>query len=260
MTHDLVPSWISRTQLMTGDAPILKLMNSHVLVAGLGGVGGIAAEMLVRGGVGKLTIIDSDVVDETNRNRQIPALISTQGRLKTEVMAERLLDINPLLKLDIRTVFLQEGVTEELLDELDQIDYAVDCIDTLSPKVFYLKKCLDMGIPVISSMGAGGKIDPTCLQVADISESKHCNLARYVRKRLRALGIYKGIKVVYSPELADPEKIITAPEGNAKKSFIGTMSYMPAVFGCTVASVVIRDISGMEVYRPTPARVPKKKK
>ena len=226
MTHDIVPSWISRTQLMTGDAPILKLMNSHVLVAGLGGVGGIAAEMLVRGGVGKLTIID----------------------------------INPLLKLDIRTVFLQEGVTEELLDALEQIDYAVDCIDTLSPKVFYLKKCLDMGIPILSSMGAGGKIDPTCLKVADISESKHCNLARYVRKRLRALGIYSGIKVVYSPELADPEKIITAPEGNAKKSFIGTMSYMPAVFGCTVASVVIRDLSGMEVYRPTPARVPKKKK
>jgi tRNA A37 threonylcarbamoyladenosine dehydratase len=259
MKHEKVPSWISRMQLMTGEAPILKLMNSHVLIAGLGGVGGICAEMLVRGGIGKITIIDSDVVDETNRNRQIPALKSTEGRLKTEVMAERLLDINPELELHIHSVYLREGITEELIDTM-KIDYAVDCIDTLSPKVFYLKKCLDRGIPIVSSMGAGGKIDPTQLKVGDISESKHCNLARYVRKRLRALGIYKGIKVVYSPELANPDLIINAPEGNVKKSFIGTMSYMPAVFGCTVASVVLRDLGGLEEYRPTPARVPKKKK
>ena len=259
MKHDKVPSWMGRTLLMTGEDPILKLMNSHVLVAGLGGVGGIAAEMIVRAGIGKITIIDSDTVDETNRNRQIPALKSSEGKLKTEVMAERLMDINPELDLIIKTVYLREGITEALLEE-SKPDYAVDCIDTLSPKVFYLKKCLSMGIPVVSSMGAGGKIDPTRLLVDDISKSKHCNLARYVRKRLRNLGIYSGIKVVYSPELADPAKIIQAPEGNVKKSFIGTMSYMPAVFGCTIASVVIRDLSGVEEYRPTPARVPKKKK
>ena len=249
---------MGRTLLMTGEDPILKLMNSHVLIAGLGGVGGIAAEMIVRAGVGKITIIDSDTVDETNRNRQVPALKSTEGKLKTEVMAERLMDINPELDLIIKTVYLREGITEALLEESNP-DYAVDCIDTLSPKVFYLKKCLSMGIPVVSSMGAGGKIDPTRLLVDDISKSKHCNLARYVRKRLRTLGIYSGIKVVYSPELADPARIIQAPEGNVKKSFIGTMSYMPAVFGCTIASVVIRDLSGVEEYRPTPARGPKKK-
>jgi tRNA threonylcarbamoyladenosine dehydratase len=254
-----VPSWMGRTQLMTGEEPIIKLMNSHVLIAGLGGVGGIAAEMLVRAGIGKITIVDSDTVDETNRNRQIPALKSTEGLLKTKVMAERLLDINPELNLVIKTLYLRDKITHEILEEAKP-DYAIDCIDTLSPKVNYLIKCLSMGIPVVSSMGAGGKIDPTQLKVDDISKSRHCNLARYVRKRLRAQGIYKGIKVVYSPELADPAKIIQAPEGNVKKSLIGTMSYMPAVFGCTVASVVIRELSGVKEYRPTPARVPKIKK
>ena len=130
---------MGRTLLMTGEDPILKLMNSHVLVAGLGGVGGIAAEMIVRAGIGKITIIDSDTVDETNRNRQIPALKSSEGKLKTEVMAERLMDINPELDLVIKTVYLREGITEALLEE-SKPDYAVDCIDTLSPKVFYLKK------------------------------------------------------------------------------------------------------------------------
>lgn len=237
-----------------GDEPIKKLMKSHVLVAGLGGVGGIAAEMLARAGVGKLTLVDADVVEASNRNRQAPALISTDGKLKTEVMAERIRDINPDIEIDIKTIFLQQGVTEPLLDAA-KYDYAVDCIDTLSPKVFYIRACLDRNIPIVSSMGAGGKIDPTLLQVVDISESKNCNLARYVRKRLKSLGIKKGVKVVYSPEYADPARIIPAPADNPKKSLIGTISYMPAVFGCMVASVVIRDLGGLESYNPgTPKR------
>jgi tRNA threonylcarbamoyladenosine dehydratase len=244
-----LPAWMSRSALMMGEEPIKRLIKSHVLVAGLGGVGGIAAEMLARAGVGKLTLVDADVVEASNRNRQAPALISTDGKLKTEVMAERIKDINPDVELEIKSIFLKNGVTEPLLDS-NNYDYAVDCIDTLSPKVFYIRACIKRNIPIVSSMGAGGKIDPTLVQVVDISESKHCNLAKYVRKRLKTLGIKNGVKVVYSPEYADPERIILAPEDNPKKSLIGTISYMPAVFGCAIASVVIRDLAQLQPYNP----------
>jgi len=244
-----LPPWMGRSELLMGEEPIKRLINSHVLIAGLGGVGGICAEMLARAGVGKMTIIDADVVEATNRNRQAAALISTDGLLKTEVIAQRIRDINPDTEVIIHSIYLKNGNTQELLDS-DTFDYALDCIDTLSPKVFFIRDCLAKGIPVVSSMGAGGKYDPTQIRVSDVSESKHCNLARYVRKRLKSLGIKKGVKVVYSPELTDPQRIILAPEDNPKKSIIGTVSYMPAVFGCTVASVVIRDLSGVEGYQP----------
>lgn len=244
-----LPSWMSRSELLMGEEPIRRLMNSHVLIAGVGGVGGICAEMLARAGIGKLTLVDNDVVEESNRNRQAVALVSTEGMLKTEVIAQRIRDINPAIEVVIHSIFLKDEVSQNLLDS-DTFDYAIDCIDTLSPKVFYIRDCLAKDIPVVSSMGAGGKYDPTQIQVSDISESKHCNLARYVRKRLKTLGIHSGVKVVYSPELADPDKIIPAPEDNPKKSIIGTVSYMPAVFGCTVASVVIRDLSGVESFQP----------
>ncbi|MEZ5171922.1 MAG: tRNA threonylcarbamoyladenosine dehydratase [Bacteroidia bacterium] len=249
-----IPSWMGRSELMMGPEPIEKLMNSHVLVAGLGGVGGIAAEMLARAGVGKISLVDADVVEETNRNRQAAALISTEGKLKTEIIAERIRDINPDTEVIVHSIFLREKITEEILD-LHKYDYALDCIDTLSPKVFYLRACVLRNIPVVSSMGAGGKIDPTQVKVDDLYKSRHCNLARYVRKRLRTLGIKKGIKVVYSPEFADPERIIPAPDENPKKSIIGTISYMPAVFGCTAASVCIRDLAGLKSYSP---EIPKK--
>jgi tRNA A37 threonylcarbamoyladenosine dehydratase len=251
-----VPSWMGRSELLMGEEPIEKLMKSHVLVAGLGGVGGIAAEMLARAGIGKISLVDADIVEETNRNRQAAALISTNGRLKTEIMAERIRDINPNVEVEVHSIFLREKITDGLLDA-NQYDYALDCIDTLSPKVFYLRACVLRGIPVVSSMGAGGKIDPTQIKVDDLFQTKHCNLAKYVRKRMRTLGIRKGIKVVYSPEFADPNRIILAPEDNPKKSIIGTISYMPAVFGCAVASVAIRDLAGLEVYSP---EIPKKKK
>ncbi len=248
MEHN-IPDWMGRTRLLLGEQPIEYLMQAHVFVAGLGGVGGIAAEMLVRAGVGELTIADADVVEASNRNRQIPALISTENRLKTQAMAERLMDINPELKLNVIERYLKDGFIPEILEK-HRYDYVLDCIDTLTPKVNLIWHSKRLQLPVVSSMGAGGKIDPIGLKVSDISETKHCNLAKYVRKRLIRMGIRKGVDVVYSEELADPKRIIEAPEGNAKKSLIGTISYMPAIFGCTVASVAIRNIAQIKSYEP----------
>jgi tRNA A37 threonylcarbamoyladenosine dehydratase len=255
MAEDMeIPAWMGRSRLLMGDDALHTLQRAHVLVAGLGGVGGIAAEMLVRSGVGELTIVDGDVVEASNRNRQIPALSSTHDLAKTEVMAQRLLDINPELKLHVKTLYLKEQLIPETLSET-RYDYLLDCIDTLTPKVNLIYHALKLGIPVVSSMGAGGKIDPTALQVLDISKTKHCNLAKYVRKRLHRHGIYKGVTVVFSPEHADPKRIVLAPERSTKKSIIGTISYMPAVFGCTMASVAIRELTGLQRYEPG---VPKK--
>ncbi len=237
----IIPNWMARTEVLLGEEKINKLINSNVLVVGLGGVGGICAEMIARAGVGRMTIVDADVVEASNRNRQIPALISTDGKLKTDVMAERIRDINPNIDLKVIPEFLKDQRTVEVLQE-GNFDYAVDCIDTLSPKVFFIKACLDMNIPLVSSMGAGGKVDPTQVQVVDISESYQCNLARYVRKRLHKYGIRSGFRVVFSPEAADQSRIFESEKAFPKKSVIGTISYMPAAFGITVASVVIRDL------------------
>lgn len=232
---------MGRTQLLLGEAQLEKLINSHVLVVGLGGVGGIAAEMIARAGVGKMTIVDADTVDPTNRNRQIPALYSTEGKVKAEVLAQRLLDINPELNLRVLPEYLKDSRTNEILDG-DHFDYALDCIDTLSPKVFFIKACLARKIPLVSSMGAGSKVDPTRLKVADISETYGCNLARYVRKYLHKLGIRSGFDAVFSDEARLESAQVVVSEGRNKKSFVGTISYMPAVFGCTVASVAIRGL------------------
>ena len=237
----MIPDWMSRTQLLLGDEPIEKLMSKHVLVVGLGGVGGICAEMIARAGVGKMTIVDADTVDLSNTNRQIPALHSTAGQLKSEVMAARLKDINPALELIVKTIYIKDEITDQLLDEAEY-DYAVDCIDTLSPKVFFIKACIDRKIPIVSSLGAGGKVDPSKIVITDISKTYQCNLASYVRKKLHGLGIYKGLTVVFSAEKVDQSKIIETEKAYPKKSIIGTMSYMPAIFGCMAASVVIRGL------------------
>jgi tRNA threonylcarbamoyladenosine dehydratase len=239
----MIPYWMSRTQLLMGDEKLETLIGKNVLVVGLGGVGGICAEMIARAGAGKMTIVDGDVIDLSNCNRQIPALHSTAGQLKAAVMANRLKDINPELQLTVLTDFIKEEKTIALL-QAQQYDYAVDCIDTLSPKVWFIKACVDRQIPIVSSLGAGGKIDPLRIEVTDISKSYQCNLARYVRKYLNKLGVRQGVKVVFSPEEADQSKIIETEKAYPKKSIIGTVSYMPAVFGCVVASVVIRDLSG----------------
>ena len=237
----MIPYWMSRTHLMLGDELMEKVMRKNVLVIGLGGVGAICAEMIVRAGVGSITIVDNDKVDASNINRQIQALQSSVDLPKAQVLSKRLLDINPSLNLTVHEMYIKEEITTNLLESA-KWDYVVDCIDTLSCKVFLIKKCLDMKLPIVSSMGAGGKLDPSQIIVTDISKTYVCNLARYVRKRLQSLGVKKGLKVVFSPEKADQDKIIVTEKAFPKKSIIGTMSYMPAIFGCTVASVVIRDL------------------
>jgi tRNA A37 threonylcarbamoyladenosine dehydratase len=237
----MIPYWMSRTQLMLGDAPVELLMSKNVLVVGLGGVGGICAEMIARAGVGKMTIVDADTVDLSNTNRQIPALHSTAGKLKAEVMAERIRDINPSIDLTVLTIYIKEEETIQIL-ESEKFDYAVDCIDTLSPKVYFIKACIDRKIPIVSSLGAGGKLDPSQVLISDISKTYECNLAKYVRKKLHAQGIQKGLTVVFSPEKVDQSRVFETEKAFPKKSIIGTISYMPAIFGCTVASVVIRGL------------------
>lgn len=237
----VIPHWLSRTSLLLGAEKVKKLQSANVLIVGLGGIGGICAEMIARAGVGRMTIVDADIVEASNRNRQIPALFTEEGKLKADVMAARLRAINPEIKVTVIAEFLQGHRFDEILDS--QIwSYAVDCIDTLSPKVEYLKACYDRKIPVICSLGAGGKTDPSQVKIADIAKTHNCKLGRYVRKYLHQVGISKGIKAVFSPEPIDESRVALTPPGSSKKSVIGTISYMPAIFGCTVASVVIRDL------------------
>lgn len=237
----MIPYWMSRTQLLLGDEKTEILLSKHVLVVGLGGVGGICAEMIARAGVGKMTIVDADTVDLSNTNRQIPALHSTAGKEKAGVLAERLKDINPELDLTVMPIYIKDELTSKLLDE-NHFDYAVDCIDTLSPKVFFIKGCIDRKIPIVSSLGAGGKVDPSKVVITDISKTYQCNLARYVRKKLHGIGIRKGLKVIFSAEAVDQTRILVTEKAYPKKSIIGTISYMPAIFGCMAASVAIREL------------------
>lgn len=233
-------SWLERTELLLGEEKIQKLKDANLLIVGLGGVGAYAAEQLCRAGIGKMTIVDGDVVEESNRNRQLPALISTTKQAKAEILAERFLDINPDLKLRVVNNYLHDEEIKSLVESED-FDYVVDCIDTLTPKVFLIYRSLQLGLKVVSSMGAGGKMDPSKVQVADISKSYNCKLARMLRKRLKKMEVRKGVKVVFSPEDISPEAV-RLEEGKNKKSTVGTISYMPPIFGCFISSVVIRDL------------------
>ncbi|WP_319266533.1 tRNA threonylcarbamoyladenosine dehydratase [uncultured Draconibacterium sp.] len=232
--------WLERTELLLGEEKLAKLKNANVLVVGLGGVGAYAAEQLCRAGIGKMTIVDGDVVEESNRNRQLPALISTKGLPKAEILAKRFVDINPDLELKVVNEFIRDERAIELLKS-QPFDYVVDAIDTLSPKVFLVYHALQLKLRVISSMGAGGKMDPSKIELTDIKKSYNCKLAKMMRKRLSHLGVKKGIKVVFSPEDIN-EKAVRIEEGQNKKSTVGTISYMPPLFGCFIASAVIRDL------------------
>lgn len=236
----MVEKWLERTSLLLGDEKLNKLQNANVLVVGLGGVGAYAAEMIARAGVGRMTIADADVVSESNINRQLIALHSTVGRHKTEVMAERLHDINPNIELTIVSRFIKDDETDALLDS-DKFDYVVDAIDTLSPKLALIKGALDREIPLVSSMGAGAKTDPAKMEICDIAKTHHCPLAHMLRKRLHKIGIRKGFTAVFSPEPVREGAMILCEEQN-KKSNMGTISYIPAVFGIGCASVVIRGL------------------
>lgn len=241
----MVEEWKERTGMIAGEEGLLRLENACVAVIGAGGVGGYAAEMIARAGVGHLIVLDSDSVSVTNKNRQILALDSTVGRPKCDVLKERLLDINPSLDLTVLKTYLDVDDVEPVLGGY-RIDFLVDAIDTLSPKMALIKYCMDKGIPLVSSMGAGAKLDATKVRIADISKSFNCPLAFVVRKRLRRMGIRKGFDVVFSEELPVKEAIVECDERN-KKSLVGTISYLPAVFGCICAQAALLHLLGPDV-------------
>ena len=261
--------WQERTALLLGEEALLRLREAVVVVAGLGGVGAYAAEMVARAGVGRMVLIDSDRVGESNKNRQLLALDSTLGRLKTEVMAERLLDINP----ELHIVKVPEYMTEDNIPEVFENalremalcgssdpdgaltdepaastglapDFVIDAIDTLAPKIALISHCVHSGIPLVSSMGAGAKLDATKVRLTDISKSYNCPLAFILRKKLRKIGITKGFPVVFSEELPERDAIVPTEGERNKKSQVGTISYLPAVFGCVCAQAAVRHLSG----------------
>ena len=232
--------WKERTAMLIGEEGLERLSESCVAVIGVGGVGGYAAEMVVRSGVGRLIIMDSDDVSVSNKNRQLLALDSTVGRPKCDVLKERLLDINPQLDITVIKEYLEADAVESVLEGY-KIDFLVDAIDTLSPKMALIKYCMDRHIPLVSSMGAGAKTDATKVRLTDISKSFNCPLAFVVRKRLRRMGIRKGFQVVFSEELPKKEAIVECDDRN-KKSLVGTISYIPAVFGCVCAQAAIESL------------------
>ncbi len=232
--------WLSRTELLVGEVNLNKLKSAHILIAGLGGVGGYAAEAICRAGIGKMTIVDSDDITMTNRNRQLLALSSTVGKSKSELMTDRLRDINPELQITAIKEYLKDDKTSEILD--NSYDYVIDAIDTLSPKIFLIKSCLNRNTPLVSSMGAGGRFDPMQIKISDIEDSYGCQFAQVVRKKLHALGVNSGFKVVFSPEPVSKHVIAVTDSSPNKKTTVGTISYMPALFGLMAASVVIRDL------------------
>ena len=233
-------SWLSRTQLLIGEDKLAKLTLSHVMVVGMGGVGSYAAEFICRSGIGKMTIIDGDVVDPTNRNRQLPALAVNHGKPKADIMAERLKEINPELELTVIKEFINPEMVEKLL--AGNPDYIIDAIDSITPKITFMKMAYEKKLAMVSSMGAGGKFDPTQLKITDISKTIICPFAQQIRKVLKTHGIYKGIKVVFSPEEPIKESLMMTDGRNYKKSAYGTISYLPATFGAVVSSVAIRDL------------------
>lgn len=234
-----------RTQLLLGEEKMARLRAAHVLVVGLGGVGAYAAEMICRAGVGKMTIVDADVVQPSNINRQLPALSSTVGMLKAEVVATRLKDINPSLDLTVHPIYLKDENIPALLDS-DKFDFVVDAIDTISPKCYLLYNILQRKMKVVSSMGAGAKSDITQIRFSDLWDTYHCGLSRAVRKGLSKKGLKRSsnrkLPVVFSTEQANEDAILLTDAERNKKSTAGTVSYMPAVFGCYLAEYVIKRI------------------
>lgn len=228
--------WRMRTELVIGDEGLEKLKNSKVIIFGVGGVGGFAAEAIVRAGVGNITIVDFDDIDITNINRQVIALHSNVGKLKVEAMKERLLDINPELKINAVAKLYNAETSDEILCE--DYDYAIDAIDMVSSKIHLIEKCTEKGIKIISSMGMGNKLDPTKIEITDIYKTSMCPLAKVMRRELKSRGI-KKLKVVYSTEKAiEPKKKIM----NGNKMTAGSVSFVPSVGGLVIASAVIRDL------------------
>ena len=233
-------SWLERTELLVQKEGLEKIKKANVLVVGLGGVGSFAAEFIARAGVNKMTIVDGDVFDKTNINRQLPALHSTIGKSKAQVLAERLKDINPEIELTVLEEFLSPEKAFEIVTP--NFNYVLDCIDSITPKINLIVAARRKKVKIISSMGAGGKIDASKVKVKDISKTKHCKMARALRKRLKELKVDKGVRAVYSEEIQISESLKLTDGTNYKKSYYGTISYMPAAFGLQAASYVINHI------------------
>ena len=233
-----------RTEILIGQEGIAKLANKHVMVVGLGGVGGYAAEAIARAGVGRMTIVDHDLVAPSNCNRQLPALQSTIGLAKTEVMAKRLLDINPDLQLEINNHFITPDNTGELLAE-KSVDYLLDCIDSIACKAALVAACQTEGIPVASAMGAGGRVDVSKAMISTLEKTQVCPLAREMRGRMRKLGASLNYPVVFSGEIPVkglPHQPVGGNIPGHPRAVNGTISYMPGLFGLMLAGFVIRQL------------------
>jgi len=233
-------SWLERTALLVQDEGLERLKKANILVVGLGGVGSYAAEFIARAGVHKMTIVDGDFFDETNKNRQLPALDSTIGQSKAKVLAARLRDINKDIEITVLEEFLSPDRAYEIVTR--EFDYVLDCIDSITPKVNLIVAARRKKVKIISAMGAGGKLDVTKIKIKDISQTKNCTMARVLRKRLKERKVNKGVKAVYSEEMQISESVKRTDGTNFKKSFYGTISYMPAAFGLQAAAHVLNFI------------------
>ena len=235
-------NWLERTELLVGASHLEKFTHSNILVVGLGGVGSYAAEFIARVGVGHMTIIDGDTVDITNINRQLPATHETIGQGKAKLMGERLQAINPKVVLTVVNEFLQPERMDEIISG-GNFDYVLDCIDSVTPKLNLIMACSNHNVPIISSMGAGGKLDPSKIRVVDISKTQIDPFALQIRKQLKRRGMQpKGFPAVYSDEPVIASSLRMTDGTNFKKSFYGTISYIPALFGLNMAAYVIRDM------------------
>lgn len=240
-------NWLERTELIISKDKLEKLKNAHVLIVGLGGIGSFAAEFIARAGVGTMTIIDGDVFDPTNKNRQLTALDSTIGKNKAVVLGERLLDINPELNVNIVAEFVLPERVWTLLAEFKP-DYVMDCIDSVTPKLEWIIACKRLKIKIISHLGAGGKTDPTRVHVVNLHQTYNCKLASHLKKRLNKKEVgFKSIRAVFSSELQQKESLKMTNGANFKRSFYGTVSYMPALFGLMGAADVLRYLMEKDV-------------
>ena len=235
----MTDNWLQRGTLLLGEEKQERLAQAHLLIVGLGGVGSWAAEMLCRAGAGAMTIIDADVVDVTNINRQMPALASTVGQPKCDVVAERLRAINPDVRITVKQMFITPENIPALLDE-GGFDFVVDAIDTLDPKGALIRGCWERNIKIISSMGAGAKCNLADIRCGDLWKSEHCTLAKNVRRLLRdARGKHK-LPVIFSAE--EPRRDAIRPNPQGGKPIIGSLAYFTATFGCYIAEYVIKNI------------------
>lgn len=246
--------WLERSELIFGKEAMDSLHESHVLIVGLGGVGSFSAEFIARAGVGTMTIIDGDTFDVTNKNRQLMAMDSTIGKYKSEVLAEKLLDINPELKLNVLTEFVEPERVWEILEEFKP-DYVMDCIDTISPKIEWIIASMRLKIKIISHFGAGGKIDPSKVQVARLHRTYNCKLAQHIKKRLKKRGVsYERVRAVFSSEMQDKNSLAMTDGSDYKRSYYGTTSYIPALFGLHGAAEVIRHLTEVKLTQQKKAK------